>query len=214
MISAGFTSLIFPLGRELCGLYTEHLSVDGPALLKRCFDKSRDIWHTRVKEPWPRRGKWAFKGAQHHPASFHTVACEKSWHIGTLLWVISSYVGRQWPNIIWSCRVLSRTINLFYFKLNDISSRVNTACVDKTHFRTALEAPKNSFLHFCWRVSCLIFSALDSLGFLFLFLFIYLPNLTALSCIFYFMLTHDIYFDTRSTCYQYWLKLIHFIFPN
>lgn len=126
LISHGFSWLPFFAGNF--AIFTLHISVEGPALLSWCFDNhidKRPKYTTWKGERTVTKGsKWAFKQAWHHPASFASRG--KAWHIGALLWVISSCNWVEWPNIIWYCGVLSGTTNLFYFKSSDISSTVHT----------------------------------------------------------------------------------------
>lgn len=99
LISHGFNWLhvfAFPFQQGTSpSLHLTHLSVEGPALLSWCFDNHIDRrpgnMTCKGERTVTKGSKWAFKQARHHPASFHIAFCEKSWHIGTLLWVISSY---------------------------------------------------------------------------------------------------------------------------
>lgn len=161
LISHDFSWLPFFAGNS--AIFTLHISVEKPARLSWCFDNhidKRPKYMTCKGERTVTKGsKWAFKQAWHHPASFHIASRGKAWHIGALLWVISSCNWVEWPNTIWYCGVLSGTTNLFYFKLNDISSTAHTVWVAKAHFSTVCEAPGILLLFFVWIDSTLTFDS-------------------------------------------------------
>lgn len=142
MTSAGSLLCISLLAGSFA-IFTFNVSLLGTALLSWCFDNYIDKRPGLIRHV--RRGQWlrgqieTFKQTDTIQLVFILPPVKNPdilVHCHELFLHITGYSGL----IIWSCKVLSGTTNLFYFKLNDISSAVNTAWIAKTHFGTVHEA--------------------------------------------------------------------------